>query len=135
MLEINTAMAKAEVYKVTNKGVYLIKVRLPDIELYIHGIRVQKSKYSNQPLFVQLPTYEAEKGSGKWIKPFECAQNGAFKQFIDRVAIEAVESYESSTPYVSKKTNNASAQIDISLEDTDEVVGKGIDNFLNSEPP
>lgn len=137
MIEIDESSATAKVYRVTNKGVYLVKVHLSDIDTHISAITVQKSKYPTKPLWVQLPRYQPDPPYGDWVFPVECSTSSPLKGLIDKLAVQAVEEYKLKADTGGQDTGldrivepNAKE-----LENMDEVVGKAVDDFLSEEPP
>lgn len=91
MIEIDETMAYVESVEPIQGGFYRAKVCFPDVGLYISGIRAKQSKYPEKPLWVQLPSYVAR---GKRIEPFECSENGPFKQLLIRLITDAVSEHE-----------------------------------------
>lgn len=133
MIEIDESLASAKVWKVTDKGVYIVKVSFPDIDWHIQGITVQKSKFPNQPLWVQLPSYDP--GTGKRFWPIECAKDSLFKITIDELAREAVEQYKTSGKHKSTSQDEVYKPTDSELENIDEELGRAIDDYESGQSP
>jgi hypothetical protein len=89
---VHEEYVEAEVYKTTEsngKPLYLVKIKLLEIGVFIIGIRVSESP--NRPedgLWVQMPAMRV----GKWINIIECTSDSPFLEIVKRKAIEAVES-------------------------------------------
>jgi hypothetical protein len=88
---VNDEYVEAEVYKETGEPlVWLVKVKFPEIKLYISGIRVQDSiKYPGE-LWAQPPAYKV---GFRWIPAFECDKSGPFWKMVEYKACEAVIHY------------------------------------------
>ena len=92
---VNEDYVEAEVYKETvsnGSPLFLVKIKLLEINTYISGIRVQKSP--NRPedgLWVQMPSLKV--GPFKYVKIIECAGGSPFLEIVERKARETVESY------------------------------------------
>lgn len=84
---MNLEDATANVY-VEKKGVYYVKISLPDIGMYISGITVKKSpKYGGW--WVQMPYYKNHRGNTKNYIEFD--QESSAYIAIERICTKAVE--------------------------------------------
>ena len=91
---VNEEYVEAEVYMETVSGsapVYLVKVKFPEIGVYISGIRVQESpKRPEAGLWVQMP---AAKVGLQWKKQIECENGSPFFEIVERKSRQAVDDY------------------------------------------
>lgn len=116
---VNEDYVEAEVYRETVSNgtpLFLVKIKLLEIETYISGIRVQKSpKRPEDGLWVQMP---ASKVGFKYIKVIECAGGSPFFEIIERKAREAVEQYlEGIETYPTIKDEEVEVSKPFSLDD------------------
>jgi hypothetical protein len=131
-ISIDESYAEAEVYKdiLTKKHthMYLVKVSLVDVGMYITGITVQPSpKRPEDGLWVQPPRYQPKKG-GKWVTPAEFDTSKSLWQLIEKTVLKAVQDFTGNKDEVYIPT-------DEELADINGTVSKGIDEFLNQHPP
>ena len=95
MIAIEEEYCEAQVYgdylTKDKKTVFLIKVSITDIGLYINGITAQASdKFPGKGLWVQLPRYNSK---GKWYRPIETRGDSPLWLLIERLATQATEQY------------------------------------------
>ncbi len=133
LITVDEAYAEAEVYKDiltrNHTHMYLVKVSLVDVGMYITGITAQPSpKRPEDGLWIQPPRYQPRKG-GKWVTPVEFDTNKPLWQLVEKVVTRAIKDY----------TGNQKDEVywptDEELADINGTVSKGIDEFLNSQPP
>jgi len=94
---IDESFAEAEVYKdivtKSHNHMYLVKVSLVDVGMYITGITAQPSPQRPEDgLWVQPPRYQPRKG-GKWVIPAEFDTGKPLWQLIETIVRKAVEKY------------------------------------------
>lgn len=91
---VNEEYVEAEVYLETVSGsvpTYLVKVKFPEIGVYISGIRVQESpKRPEDGWWVQMP---AVKIGFQWKKTIECEGGSPFFEIVQSKSRQAVDSY------------------------------------------
>ena len=91
---VSEEYVEAEVYRETVSNgtpLFLVKIKLLEIGVFISGVRVQKSpKRPEEGLWVQMP---AVKIGFKYMKIIECAGGSPFFVIVERKAREAVEQY------------------------------------------
>jgi len=73
-----------------NTTVYLVKVSINDIGVYINSITVQPSTKKPDELWVQSPRFNIR---GRWVWPLQMQKNSPLWQLIERLALEAVAEY------------------------------------------
>jgi hypothetical protein len=133
LITIDETYAEAEVYKdiltKSHTHMYLVKVSLVDVGMYMTGITVQPSpKRPEDGLWVQPPRYQPRKG-GKWVTPVELDTNKPLWELIEKMARKAVADYTGGSK------DEVYWPTDDELNDIEGTVSKGIDDFLNSQPP
>jgi hypothetical protein len=133
-ITIDESYAEAEVYKDiltrNHTHMYLVKVSLVDVGMYMTGITVQPSpKRPEDGLWVQPPRYQPRKG-GKWVTPVELDTSKPLWQLVEKLARKAVADYTGH-----KDKDEVYWPTDEELNDIEGTVSKGIDDFLNSQPP
>lgn len=86
----------AEVRKVTDKGVYIVKVSFPAMGMYINGWRVQPSKKAGDELWVQPPSVFM----GRWQQVTEFNTRMPLYGYIKDEILRAVDAYLAPAPDV-----------------------------------
>ena len=73
-----------------NTTVYLVKVSLNDIGVYINSITVQPSPKQPDTLWVQTPRFNIK---GKWVWPVQIQKVSPLWLLIEKLALKAVAEY------------------------------------------
>lgn len=133
LITIDESYAEAEVYRdiLTKKHthMYLVKVSLMDVGMYITAITVQPSPQRPEDgLWIQPPRYQPRK-NGKWVTPVEFDSNLPLWQLIEKLARKAVDDYTGASK------DEVYWPTDEELNDIEGTVSKGINKHLNSQPP
>ena len=69
---------------------YLVKVSINDIGVYINSITVQPSTKQPDELWVQSPRFNIR---GRWVWPLQMQKDSPLWQLIEKLALEAVAKY------------------------------------------
>ena len=73
-----------------NTTVYLVKVSINDIGVYINSITVQPSAKQPDELWVQSPRFNIR---GRWVWPIQMQKDSPLWKLIEKLALEAVAEY------------------------------------------
>lgn len=109
-ITINPVNAEAQVYydfiNAKDKHVYLVKVSLIDIGVYINSITVQPSSKYPDSLWVQSPRFNIR---GKWIWPLQMQKESPLWILIEALALTAVDEFSKGNAEATGLTNASSA--------------------------
>lgn len=73
-----------------NTNVYLVKISINDIGVYINSITVQPSSKKPDELWVQSPRFNIR---GRWVWPLQMQKDSPLWQLVETLALEAVANY------------------------------------------
>lgn len=126
---LNTEYAEARVYydfvNPKHQHVYLVKISFTDAGFHINSITVQPSPKNPNKLWVQPPRFNVK---GTWVWPLQIEKSSDLRQLIETLALKAVDDFSGGKDDVYWPTDDE-------LENVDETVSKGIDDFFNERPP
>ena len=107
---IDPKTAEAHVYydfiNAKEKHVYLVKVSLKDVGIYINSITVQPSTKDPTTPWVQAPRFNIR---GKWVWPLQMDTNEQFWLMVKSLALKAVEDFSEANGQVYELVDTSSA--------------------------